>query len=138
LPSGGSGGEFEALNNGINSSFTNSDEGLRNDWLAVYGGAYGSALYNQSGSGYYWSSTANSATNAYYLDLSGSYVGPAVSYYRDTGLAVRCVAMDASTPEPPEPPEPVVPAMQDFASNDCAALGANEVITLWVARYNNK
>jgi uncharacterized protein (TIGR02145 family) len=59
--------------------------------LAVYGGLYNSGLYYQGGVGYYWSSTVDSGTYAYYLYFSASYVVPANYNNKRNGFAVRCV-----------------------------------------------
>ncbi len=46
--------------------------------------------------GYWWSSTANSATNAYSLLMYSSYVNPGTNNgYRYRGFAVRCIARDS-------------------------------------------
>ncbi len=58
----------------------------------VYGGLVSNSSLNTAGSyGYYWSSTANSASNAYYLRFSTS-VDPSLNNARYLGFSVRCVA----------------------------------------------
>ena len=58
----------------------------------VYGG---SNLYSAGNNGYYWSSVANSSSNAYNLYFSSSYVNPSRSDLRYFGRSVRCVAPSA-------------------------------------------
>ncbi len=59
----------------------------------VYGGFVNNSSLTYAGSlGYYWSSTANSATNAYRLYFGSSYVGPSDNNNRYLGYSVRCVA----------------------------------------------
>ena len=68
--------------------------GLRTNWLGVYSGFYHSdfgGLTDQGSAAGYWSSTVNSATNAYYLDLNATRVFPAGNDTKIRGRAVRCV-----------------------------------------------
>ena len=60
----------------------------------VYSGYVGGGSVSNRGSyGYFWSSTAYSSLNAYYLCLSSSYVSPgAVDSNKYYGRTVRCVA----------------------------------------------
>ncbi len=59
----------------------------------VYGGSVdGSSLYSAGSSGYYWPSTADNASNAYYLRFNSSNVYPTYSSPRYLGYSVRCVA----------------------------------------------
>ncbi len=59
----------------------------------VYGGFVDiSSLYYAGSYGYYWSSTAYSATVAYRLSFSSSGVYPSSNYDRYFGLSARCVA----------------------------------------------
>ena len=62
------------------------------DWLGVTSGIYLGMLLD-SGNGSWWSSTASSATNSYYMYLypTNTYVHPATSTLRGYGFAVRCV-----------------------------------------------
>ncbi len=58
----------------------------------VYGGNVNSSSLNNAGSnGYYWSSTANNASNAYNLNFNTS-VNPSNNNNRYNGFSVRCVA----------------------------------------------
>ena len=65
----------------------------------VYSGYVGSgSVYNRGSYGYYWSSTANSSDDAYYLYLDSSYVTPGTSdSSKYLGWTVRCVASDPET-----------------------------------------
>jgi len=92
LPTGGSTGEFTALNTAVNSGSTTTDAGLRSSWLAQRSGYWNGGFVNQSASGYYWSSSQASATNAFYLYFYSIYVNPANYYNKALGRAVRCVA----------------------------------------------
>jgi uncharacterized protein (TIGR02145 family) len=62
-------------------------------WRGVYSGNFnpGNGLNNQSTNGYYWSATANSATNGYNLNFSTSTVNPANNTNKYNGFAVRCI-----------------------------------------------
>ena len=92
LPTGGSTGEFTALNTAVNSGSTTTDAGLRSSWLAQRSGYWLRGFVNQSGVGNYWSSSQASATSAFYLGFYSTYVGPAISSDKAIGRAVRCVA----------------------------------------------
>ena len=57
------------------------------------GNVYGGSLYNRGSYSYFWSSTAFSASYAYFLFLDGSGVYPGTSYAdKPLGRTVRCVA----------------------------------------------
>ena len=60
----------------------------------VYSSYVGSGSVGNRGSyGYYWSSTANSSSNAYYLYLNSSNVNPGTSAnVKYNGRSIRCVA----------------------------------------------
>ncbi len=62
------------------------------NWLGVLSGRYHNGLVTQGSIGYWWSSTASNATQAYslYLD-NNTYVGPAFNFDKLRGYAVRCV-----------------------------------------------
>ena len=91
LPTGGSGGEFTALNNAINSGSTSSDAGLLSNGLSQRSGFWGGAFSEQTGRGLYWSSTTSVASDSYRFNFYSTYVGPAGSgkYY---SFAIRCIA----------------------------------------------
>ena len=91
LPTGGSGGEFTALNNAINSGSTSSDAGLLSNGLFQRSGIWGGAFSEQTGRGLYWSSTTSVASDSYRFNFYSTYVGPAGSgkYY---SFAIRCIA----------------------------------------------
>ena len=78
----------------ITDSSTGSTK-LRQSPLAfVYTGYYGNAsgsLYPEGSGGSYWSRTALSGTDAYYLYFYSSGVKPQNYYARGLGLALRCV-----------------------------------------------
>ncbi len=92
LPTGGSGGEFTALNTAINGGSTSSDAGLLTSGLFQRSGYWNGSFYNQGSSGNYWSSTQNSATYAYNLAFNSTNVDPANYDNKSNARAVRCVA----------------------------------------------
>ena len=55
--------------------------------------SYGS-IYERVTNGFWWSTTAGSATYGHYLDTYPTYVTPQGSYYRGNGFAVRCVVRE--------------------------------------------
>ena len=60
-------------------------------WSGVFSGNWYNGFGNQGFVGYYWSSTANSSTNARYLYLYSSGVLPGNDDSKYYGRAVRCV-----------------------------------------------
>ena len=51
-----------------------------------------SSAYDRGSYGYYWSSTALSSGNSYYLSLYSSYVRPGTDYYyKYVGCSIRCM-----------------------------------------------
>jgi uncharacterized protein (TIGR02145 family) len=62
-------------------------------WQGAFSGFYNSGLSYQGSSGYYWSSSVDSAVNAYYTYFNSSFVSPGTSLGgRNNGVAVRCLA----------------------------------------------
>ena len=92
LPTGGSGGEFTALNTAINGGSTSSDAGLLTSGLFQRSGNWNGSFSNQGSDGGYWSSTQNSATYAYDLYFNSTSVNPADGISKFYARAVRCVA----------------------------------------------
>ena len=92
LPTQSPTNDFTLLNNAVNGGLTNTDAGLRSEWLAQRSGYWYGAFLNQSSSGYYWSSTQDSATYGRTLYFSSSNVNPSNVSYKYLGFAVRCVA----------------------------------------------
>jgi general secretion pathway protein G len=93
LPTGG-GGEFGALNTAINGGSTTTDAGLiGTPWLAQRGGDWNSGFSDQGSYGNYWSSTQNSATNAYNLFFAKALVSQFDYNNKNYGYAVRCIAV---------------------------------------------
>jgi len=96
LPTGGSSGEFSALNTAVNGGSTTSDAGLiASPWLGQRGGYWLSGFPITGSYGMYWSSTPYDAFYPYNLTFSSTSVniystpgGIGKTY----GLAVRCVA----------------------------------------------
>ena len=83
--------EFTALNTAINGGSTSSDAGLLTNGLFQRSGLWLGGFYAQGSSGYYWSSTQYSATNAYSLYFSSTSVSP-TDGGKNGARAVRCVA----------------------------------------------
>ncbi len=70
--------------------YNNAGPGTTPNFLLT--GYYYSGSLNYGGSdGYYWSRTSISSTSAYYLYFYSGYVNSANYYYRQIGMAVRCV-----------------------------------------------
>jgi len=59
--------------------------------LRVAGNANGSSLNNQGSNANWWSSTVNSATNAYNLNLNSSNIYPQNTNNKYNGFSVRCI-----------------------------------------------
>ena len=88
LPTSGNGGEFEALNN----RYSSISDLTANADFTLSGRVHSSSRGYQGSSGYYWSSTVNSSSNAYHLLLNTSYVYPANFSSKNYGFSVRCIA----------------------------------------------
>ena len=94
-------GEFQELNSNCDSEWTDEDgvAGRRftsringNSIFFPASGLYnGASLYYRGSHGFYWSSSYNSATSAYYLDFDSRGVTPADSNYRRYGFPARAV-----------------------------------------------
>lgn len=81
--------EFYKVFNSTSTSWIDPGDYL-NAFKAVAGGRYGSGSLNNTGLGYWWSATANSATARYYLSYGGSrFVSDSLNRY--LGSFVRCV-----------------------------------------------
>lgn len=96
LPNGGSGGQFQALNTAVNGGATNTNAGLRTNWLIQNSGywfsTYGGFI-QQGTSGMYWANeqTAPEYANYLYFTSGGGYDD---SYnQKNWGMAVRCIAV---------------------------------------------
>lgn len=93
LPTGGTSGEFMALNTAINSGSTSSDTGLRTTWLGMYAGYWYNGGPNYNGErGMYWSSSSSSdPTVGRYLRFYSTDV-TASTQLKTYRLSVRCIA----------------------------------------------
>ena len=60
-------------------------------YLLRGGDLYDSSLGTAGSYGYYWSSTPDGSSNAYFLSFFSGYIYT-LNYYRYYGLSVRCVA----------------------------------------------
>jgi len=125
------GGELAMLNNAVNGGLNNTDEGLRTQWLGVYGGNTwgGGNFWGTGTSGAYWASThtAGSTWEAHRLDFSAASVSISSSQRTD-GRAVRCIA------------EPVY--IQEVNENNCPeertmVVDARDNRTYWVQQMSD-
>ena len=83
------------LSGSTNTTYTPNGYTLINTnpyYLVLSGGVDGSTLYYFTGYAGYWSSTAVSAWQAYYLFFNSGAVWPASRGYRISGWSLRCVA----------------------------------------------
>ena len=103
-----------------NTKLTETSSGTGPEFL--YAGYWDSGLYNQGDLGYYWSRTANSSSNAYYLyfDIDG-FVIPQSSSYKYLGSTIRCVAAT---------PVSKLTYLQDIASADVDGMAIGETALL--------
>ena len=88
LPTGGNGGEFEALNN----RYSSISDLMANANFALSGFLGGGSRADQGSGGFYWSSTVNSSDYADYLYLNTSNAYPAHYSHKYNGFSVRCIA----------------------------------------------
>jgi uncharacterized protein (TIGR02145 family) len=100
LPTGNTSGDFAILNGAMygDSGPVGGYDSLHKPnwirdgaWQGLYSGYWTTGLNDQGSYGAWWSSTASSATNAYYLVFSTSIVNPAIYSSKYYGRAVRCV-----------------------------------------------
>ena len=93
LPTGGSSGEFVALNTAINNGYTNKDIGLvKFPANFVYSGDYNNKKPGGRGNyARYWSATASTTAAAYRLGFASSTVTPANAYSKWDAFAIRCI-----------------------------------------------
>ena len=93
LPTGGSGGEFQVMNNTVYAGKTDSDSSIIGaPGLFQRSGYWNNGFYYQGSDGNYWSSAQYSATRAHSLDFLSASVSPASNGNEDRGFAVRCIA----------------------------------------------
>ncbi len=96
LPSGGSGGEFEAFANaeGIANSSAGSTKIQNSPYNFTYVGFVTSASTStlSNSEGFWWSRTAEDSKRAKSLYIASNTVRPTSSSQRENGFAIRCVA----------------------------------------------
>ena len=81
------------MNNTVYAGKADSDSSIIGEpGLFQRSGNWDGSFYSQGSSGYYWSSTQNSATYAHGLGFNSTYVNPTYLYYKNDARAVRCVA----------------------------------------------
>ena len=94
VPTGNTSGEYYTLNTNANSGATNTSTGLRaypTNFL-YSGDLYTSSTYGRGSYGYYWSSTAYSASYSYLLYLYSTTVNPGTgNNNKYLGFAARCI-----------------------------------------------
>lgn len=94
LPTGGSGSEYEALNDAVNGGSTISDAGLLSSWCGQLSGSGGAGSFGYINTyGYYRSASQDSSSTAFGLVFRASGVYPTFSYGETSGAAVRCIAV---------------------------------------------
>jgi len=123
--------EFWNLNQAVNGGLTNTDAGLRTQWLGMYSGNWISGTFNFVGAQVlYWSSTqSNLSTNARVLALNASLVNSTFTLARQNGGSVRCIA------EPP-PERIYIQEINDIncPTNRTMVVDARDNRTYWVQR----
>ena len=88
MPTGGASGEYQALANAYSSNANNVKTALS----TPLSGLFNAGLpYVQSFYGYFWSSTWQSTSYMYSLNVSPRYINPQNSNSRVLGFSVRCV-----------------------------------------------
>ena len=105
LPVGGTNGEFQALYDKDTSTAWTTSNNLSGYWFGAAEASLGGAFFPATGfidydglnrgntHGYYWSSTASTETNAYYLSFDNETVYPANAFSdKYYGRTVRCIA----------------------------------------------
>ena len=94
LPTGGTGGEVQALNNTVNNGVLNSSVGLRAYPVnMVYAGDHnGSKDQSRGVYARQWTATVSDANSAYRLGVSATEVTPVKAYNKWDAFTVRCVA----------------------------------------------
>ena len=88
MPTGGSGGEYQALYTAYSSNATNFKTALS---TPLSGGFVNSSAYEQGSYGRFWSSTYDDGHDMFGLNVSSSGVGPTGSGSRYLGYSVRCL-----------------------------------------------
>ena len=95
--------ELDSLYNRTKVQTSSGQKNLPNRYLAALkaparlffvrsGNVNGGSLNNRASNGNYWSSQANSSTNAYNLNFNSSNINSANNNNRNNGFSVRCVA----------------------------------------------
>jgi uncharacterized protein (TIGR02145 family) len=92
LPTGGSGGEFQALYATSQFGSTYTEFLPSGAFAGVYSGLYYDEFSGRGSHGYFWSSSVSSTAGAYGLSITSSSVGPTGGIQKDAGSAVRCLA----------------------------------------------
>ena len=84
-------GTGSSVNVGYKSGGLEKIEGLPYAF-GRFGYVYGTAFYNLSANGFYWSGSTVSSERSFNLDYNDSELYPAYQANRDRGRSVRCVA----------------------------------------------
>ena len=125
-------GEFALLNNAINGGSEITDEGLRTQWLGMYGGRWWSSFNGIGSYGSYWTSVQRSEDAASLFGFANEWVDIDDGDAKTTGIPVRCIAE-------PTPPSFSVPRIQDITDANCPTtrtmvVDARDNRTYWVQR----
>ena len=95
IPTGKTSGEYYTLNTNVNAGSTSVSTGLRSypTNFLYSGDFYSSSADNRGSRGYYWSSTAFTASDSYNLYLYNNGASPStISSSKYIGFSARCVA----------------------------------------------
>jgi len=95
LPTGGSSGEYGALNDALDGYF-NVLVGLRTPLSGVLSSG---SIVNNNSYGQFWSSEKNNNYNMYVFNVNRTSIGHTF-INRNYGASVRCIAKEAPEPEP--------------------------------------
>ena len=127
LPTSGASGEFQALYNNYNSSYSIMSAPAK---FSLSGATYNNSYFEGEGS--YWSSTVSSIYKAYYLGLTTSDVNPSRDDhgYMLNGFSVRCIADDKLSLDN-------IANMQDMTPEICAKAQTHQTATLRDTRDGN-
>lgn len=92
LPTG-NGGELAALNASVNGGSTSTNAGLLTNWLSQLSGGWFGSFVNQDFNAIYWSSTPQTASDAYTMYSDDSWINTSFNYSKSYAFAVRCIAI---------------------------------------------
>lgn len=99
LPTGGSGGDYAAINTAINNGATNTDVGLRKyPSNFIWAGDFNATSTTGRGTqARMWTATAFNVAKAYRMGYSSTAVTPANNWGKWDGFNVRCIVKTGNT-----------------------------------------